>query len=464
MIAGTHSGVGKTTITMGIMAALSKNRSVQGFKVGPDYIDTAYHSHITGSKSRNLDNYLMDDDHVAQSFYHAMETADIGIIEGAMGLYDGSLADPQKGSSASISRVLGCPIILVVDGSGMALSIAALVKGYCDFDPLLNIAGIIINRVSSQSHYLILKQSIETHTKVTCFGYLPKTVPQLPSRHLGLVPSCEIKDLDKKVTELAEYIEKTIDFTAIINLSSINEQDIGLEDIGLQTRIKKNKNEAYNGIKIGVAYDEAFNFYYEDNLDFLREQGAEIVFFSPLHQSELPRDLNLLYFGGGYPEQFAKELEANKTMKNSILHALEYGMPYYGECGGFMYLNQALQDFDGQEYAMVGWFNGTTYMTEKLMGFGYKTLVLQKNCVLGSKGSTINCHEFHHSKVSDMKLEPIFALNKTRDLAVVQQNLCGYKKGNGVAGYPHLHFYGNETFGLNLLEAAKAYNTQRITL
>lgn len=454
MIAGTHSGVGKTTITMGILRALSNKMSVQGFKVGPDYIDTAYHTFITGSKSRNLDNFLMDDSHVTHSFNHAMLGRDIGIIEGAMGLFDGSLANPDKGSSASISKVIGCPIVLVIDGSGMALSVAALVKGYCEFDSSVDIPGVIINRVSSKSHYEILKKAIETHTSATCLGYLPKTVPQLPSRHLGLVPSCEVENLENKVLELSELICKTVDLEGFLKLVSLDGKQI-------EDELKNTKN--FEGVTIGIAYDEAFNFYYEDNIDFFRNQGANIQFFSPLHESELPTNIDFLYFGGGYPEEFAEELEENISMRSSIYKQLEDGIPYYGECGGFMYLNQEIKDFDGKIYSMVGWFDGSVTMTKKLKGFGYKTLILQEDCVLGPKGLQINCHEFHHSEVSDINLQPVFTLNKFRDKMVYKQNFCGYKKGNGVAGYPHLHFYGNEAFPVNLLQAAKLYHEKRVS-
>jgi cobyrinic acid a,c-diamide synthase len=456
LIAGTHSGVGKTTVTMGLLAALSNKMIVQGFKVGPDYIDTAYHSFITGLKSRNLDNFLMEDASVLKSFHAAMQGKELGIIEGAMGLYDGSLANPEKGSSASISKVIGCPVVLVIDGSGMALSVAALVKGYCDFDTAVSIQGVILNRVNSQSHYAILKKAIETHTKVTCLGYLPETLPQLPSRHLGLVPSCEIEDLEKKMEELATCMCKTLDLEAFIKIGLCNERITKKEDSLLLIEPE------FVGLKVGIAYDEAFNFYYEDNIDLFREHGAEIVFFSPLNDANLPDELDFLYLGGGYPEQFAGRLASNTTMRDSVYQALEAGMPYYGECGGFMYLNQELIDFDGTSYPMVGWFEGCVRMTKKLKGFGYKTLSLQENCVLGPKNLQVKCHEFHHSEVDQMGLEPIYCLNKVRDGVVTSVNRCGYQKGNGVAGYPHIHFYGNTAIPIHLLTAAKKYNATRL--
>lgn len=469
MIAGTHSGVGKTTVTMGIMEALSKSCSVQGFKVGPDYIDTAYHSFVTGNKSRNLDNYMMQDKYIVKSFHHNMKGKDIGIIEGAMGLYDGSLASPDKGSSSSISKVLQCPVVLVIDGSGMALSAAALVKGYCDFDPSVQITGIIINRINSQSHYALLKKAIESNTSVKCLGYVPKTLPQLPSRHLGLVPSGEIEDLKEKLQQIASLISETVDLEALVRLAKVYSYDdaINISDVishelpdslVISQKYQHTNQNNEDRIRIGVAYDQSFNFYYEDNLDYLRRLGADIIYFSPMNDAKLPENLDFLYFGGGYPEQFAQKLSENKTMHKSILHALASGIPYYGECGGFMYLNKELIDFDGKRYPMVGWFDGSVSMTKKLQRFGYKTLELQEECILGAKQLKINCHEFHHSLVENIQLEPLFSLSKYRDHELIDQNYCGFQKGNGVAGYPHLHFYGNEEVPRNLIRKAMEWH------
>lgn len=455
MIAGTHSGVGKTTITIGILEALSKTYNVQGFKVGPDYIDTAYHSFVTKNKSRNLDNYLMEDQYVFKAFYQGMLGKDIGIIEGAMGLYDGSTANPAKGSSASISKVLKCPVILVMDGSGMALSAAALVKGYCDFDPSISIVGVIINRIGSLSHYTLLKNAIESNCNVTCLGYVPKSLPQLPSRHLGLVPSCELDDLKEKIGTIATTLAKTVDLEGIVYIAKAYSHETTSRNREIGGLLTCNPASSAERLKIGVAYDQSFNFYYEDNLDYLRQLGAEIVFFSPLNDRQLPENLDFLYFGGGYPEQFAKELSENIAMHQSILKSLEEGIPFYGECGGFMYLNKELIDFDGQSYPMVGWFDGTVRMTSKLQGFGYKTLILKEDCVLGPKHLKINCHEFHHSVVENIRREPIFILEKFREGELVEQSYCGYKKGNGIAGYPHIHFYGNPEVVKNMIQSTK---------
>lgn len=439
LIAGTQSNVGKTTVTMGLLAALSKKLRVQAYKSGPDYIDPAFHTFITGRKSRNLDNYLMSNETVKELFLKHLDGVDLGVIEGAMGLYDGSLEDPEIGSAASISKIIQCPVVLVVDGSGMSMSAAALVKGYCDFDSEVPLKGVIFNRVNSIGHYELLKSAVETHTGVKAYGYLPDNLPTIPSRHLGLVASCEIEDLREKVEMMGSNFEKTVDIEGLIELAT------------------SHRSFPFRGIRIGVAYDEAFNFYYEDNLELLREQGAEILYFSPLRDRSLPEDLHFLYFGGGYPEQYAQILSDNVEMKKAVLEKLEAGIPYLAECGGLMYLCSKLVDFDGTCHEMLGWLSGVTRMTKSLKRFGYKTLKLKENCILGKAGTEIKIHEFHHSELENLIDDPVYELKIYQKDQDPKIETCGYRKGNGVAGYPHFHFYSNQTMAIHLLKAAAQY-------
>lgn len=450
MIAGMSSGVGKTTLTMGILSALSKNMIVQPYKVGPDYIDPAYHSYITGRKCRNLDNFMMDNETVCNLFHKNMKEAQIGIIEGVMGLYDGADLNSDIGSSAGIAKILKAPVVLVIDGSGISKSSAAIVKGFIDFDPNLSICGVIINKINTQSHYELLKQAIEKYTTAKCYGYLPNNnIGSLKSRHLGLIPSCEIEDLNIKINSLCEAVEKTIDLKGLVQLANDCASDV-------EVKFEPNKIR-FEKAHIGVAFDEAFNFYYEDNLDLFRELGAKISFFSPIKDKTLPVDINFLYFGGGFPEVFAKELSDNQEMKNAIYNKLNEGIPYLAECGGLMYLTKGITLLDGVSYPMVGWLDGESLMTSRLQRFGYKTLKLEKDCMLGKKGASTSIHEFHHSQTDVPLLDQAYLLEKVREGKLTATYQCGYIKGNGIAGYPHFHFYSNKEMAVNLLKTAENY-------
>lgn len=443
VIAGTHSGTGKTTLTMGLLRLLSRTYAVQPFKVGPDYIDPTFHSYITGHKCRNLDSYLMGQDNISYSFAKNVAGKDFAVIEGVMGLFDGAKPDDDLGSTAQIAKLLKAPVILVVDAKAMSRSCAPLIKGYSDFDPDLNVAGVIFNNVGSDYHYQLLKKATETYTAVQVLGYLKKDERiALPSRHLGLVPQSELTELDEILDVVAEHISETVDVERILNLikeqgqSPLEVKGEGLEKIG--------------DFKVAVAYDEAFHFYYWDNIDLLRELGGEIVFFSPLRDEVLP-EADLVYLGGGFPEVFAKDLEANVKMREQIKLALEKGMPCIAECGGYMYLSQGMTDLEDNMYEMVGFLPGQAYMTKRLQRFGYATLTLGHDCMYGDKGQSIPVHEFHRSKVEGIEKEGIYHLEKVRgDNLTTWQ--CGATKNNVLAGYPHLHWLGNKSFITNLIK------------
>lgn len=457
VIAGTQSGVGKTTVCMGLLAALHKRVKVQPYKVGPDYIDSAYHTFITGRKSRNLDSWMLDHKTLTYLFKKNMQEAGLAVIEGVMGLFDGAETGHDEGSTAHVAKIIKAPVILVVDGSGMAASGAAMVKGYKDFDPDVDLAGVIFNRLSGETHYKLLKEAVETYTGVRVYGYLPEeTGVLLPSRHLGLVPSAEIAGLREKIARLAVLTETTVEVDALLRLAKEWHQ---LPDSTLSlTADVSVGSTSPDRVKIAVADDRAFNFYYWDSLELLEELGAEIVFFSPLEDRKLPDGVNGLILGGGFPEVFAGELQDNRGMKKSIREALTSGLPYYAECGGLMYLVETLVDFDGKKYEMVGWLKGSCRMTPQLQRFGYANLELKEDCVFGPRGSAIRVHEFHRSLVEDGEGRTAYRLYRSmKQGAACGEWECGYIKGSGVAGYPHLHLYGNIDFARNFLSHARRY-------
>lgn len=464
MIAGTKSGVGKTTVSMGLMAALSKRYVVQPFKVGPDYIDPAFHSYITDRQCRNLDSYMLSEEMIHFLFTKNMSGADIGIAEGVMGLFDGAEVGSDIGTSASIAKILKLPLILVVDGSKVATSLAATVKGFEQFDPDLRIDGVIINNVGSSAHYDLLKRGIEYHTNVKPCGYLLKnSCLSLPERHLGLVPAGELEELDEVFSQLADQIEATVDIDGILALAeqASNNKSVSAEtswdDLISGVAKKSETVTSYKPVRIGIAKDNAFTFYYQDALDLLEEYyGVEWVPFSPLRDVKLPEGLHGLYFGGGFPEMFGSDLEANLAFKENLKESLADGIPYVAECGGLMYLCKSLSDLEGNSYEMVGWFNGSSEMTQRLQRFGYAELTLSQTCVYGDQGDTIKVHEFHRS-FSTVEEPMSFDLCKTRYGEVIKAWECGYTKGNGIGGYAHSHYCSNPEFAKSFVDKCYEY-------
>lgn len=455
IIAGTHSGVGKTTVSMGIMAALSEKMIVQPYKVGPDYIDPAYHTFITKRKSRNLDSWMIKDKYIKYLYNKNSIDCDFTVVEGVMGLYDGAEIGSDVGSTAKIAKILKLPLVLVVDGGGVSQSIAAVVKGYKEFDNEVNIKGVIFNNVSGEMHYSLLKKSVEMYTGLKSFGYLKKDSDiKLPERHLGLVPSCEQSELSEVFSKLSVLVKETIELEELIKLGK--EHNV---NIIKSTEIIINKTQK---LRIGIAYDEAFNFYYHDNIDLLEEMGVEIVKFSPMFDEKLPDNIDGLIFGGGFPEVFSKELEENYSIRKDIKLKLAEGMPYIAECGGLMYLCKSISDFDNNEFNMVGWFDGKAYMTKKLQRFGYAELELMKNCIYGSQNNKIKVHEFHRSKVEMIENNKIYKLRKIRSNKIIKEWTCGYAKGNGVGAYAHLHYYSNLNFPKALVKTMEKFKKDKL--
>lgn len=447
MIAGTASGTGKTTLSLGIMAALKRRKfKVRPFKVGPDYIDPGFHKLVTGNNSYNLDSWMLEEDTIKYLFNKNMKDMDIGIMEGVMGLYDGFGVDRNAmGSSAHVSKVLKTPVILVIDGRAMSTSAAAMVMGYKIYDNDVDIKGVIINKLSGDRHYELLKEVIERDTGIKCLGYLPKNINiSLNSRHLGLIPAEEVEELNDKVDLLVSYIEKYIDLDSIIEISK------NTEVVKSQEYYTYLKGYA-QGVKLGIMKDKAFSFYYQDNIDLLKEMGIDIKWISPLKDTKIPKDLDGLYIGGGFPEVFAKELQQNQQFKESLKNALESGLPAYGECGGLMYLTEGIEDLNGDNHEMVGFLPTRSIMTKRLQRFGYVE-------VETSDHIRIRAHEFHHSNIVDNEdLKYQYKVIKKRENRETKIWDCGIRKINVLAGYPHIHFYSNIDFVKKFMDVCKNY-------
>ncbi|MBT3320531.1 MAG: cobyrinate a,c-diamide synthase [Clostridia bacterium] len=437
LIAGTNSGSGKTTISMGIMAALvHRGLSVAPFKVGPDYIDPGFHEFVTDVKSHNLDAFMLSEENL-KYVYAKYAYGKIPIIEGVMGMFDG-LGTSSVASSAHVSKITGAPVILVIDGRGVSTSAAAMAKGFAQFDADVRIAGIIVNRVSGQAHYEIIKTAVEKYAKLPCLGYLPKQEGfELGSRHLGLIPHGEVADLNDRIERLRTLCEQHIDLDEIVAIAKQNETGQATLPRGLAKFFEESKL-LFEGKRIGIAKDIAFTFYYEANLDMLRELGAQLVPFSPLGDEKLPENLDAIYIGGGFPEVFAKKLSENESFLADMKSKLEDGMVCYAECGGFMYLARSITTLENETYGMCGFFDVNCTMTKRLRRFGYITI--------NYDGLRFGAHEFHRSNMSGGQLDYGYAIEKNRDGKLTNEWECGAKQENVLAGYPHVHFYAEPQF------------------
>lgn len=435
VISSNSSGGGKTTISVGIMKALMKKGfDVQGYKVGPDYIDPAFHSKITGKPSRNLDIYLMEEEGIKASYSRGK--GELGVVEGVMGLYDGKGID-SKYSTAHVAKTLELPVVLVLSPKAQSATLCAEINGLINFEEI-QIGGIILNNIS-ESYYNLLKAAIEYNCNVKVLGYIPKDERlKIGSRHLGLIQSSEIEDLEEKIDICSEHILKNVDIDELLKI--FKETPVYEDNFHLQ-------NE---DLKIAVAYDKAFSFYYRENIELLEELG-EVIYFSPLNDKKLPKDIDFLYIGGGYPEVFIEELSKNKSMLKSIKEELDKGLKCYAECGGLMYLTEAIENNEGLKGDTVGYFKGTSKMTKRLQNFGYAQLEVCKENEILPKGLTINCHEFHKSIV-ELDEKTIFKINKTMYNGETKNWHCGYIKGNTIAAYAHVNFLGNTEFLKALLK------------
>ncbi|WP_209123210.1 cobyrinate a,c-diamide synthase [Alkalihalobacillus sp. BA299] len=449
VIAGTNSGVGKTTLTIGLMAAFKrKGLTVQGFKCGPDYIDPSYHTAVTGRHSRNVDSWMLDHDIVNDIFVEASQGADLSMIEGVMGFYDGKSPKSNVGSTAEISLLLQAPVILVVNIASMARSAAAIVKGYQMLDPNVNIAGVILNQAGSKGHFELCKTAVEQECDVPVVGYLLKGDGlTIPERHLGLIPAIERGELDEFFYELGDVVADRIDLEELLRIS---EQGPALE---LKTDLFLKQDEGERKVKIAVAYDSAFNFYYRENFKLLERAGAELVFFSPLAGETLPIGVDGLYIGGGFPEEFAKELSENDQAKLDIRNAISNGLPTFAECGGFMYLTEFMANRQGETFPMVGMIPGKVKMQERLAALGYRQVTAIDETFLLKKNEEARGHEFHYSIFeSDEELPKAHYIKALRG-----EKEEGYKTDNLVAGYTHIHFASNPQIAVSFVDKCLQY-------
>jgi cobyrinic acid a,c-diamide synthase len=444
-IAGTHSGVGKTSVATALMAALAqRGLRVQPFKIGPDFIDPSFHRVACGRASRNLDGWMLSREANLEILARASENADIAIIEGVMGLFDGSEAAGQAGSTAEMAKWLGSPVLLVIDASAMAGSAAAVVRGFEDFAPEVQLAGVICNRVGGSGHANLLREAIAAHCRARPLGFLPREDKiAIPERHLGLVLASEILS-QQHLREMANWIEANVDIDGLLTVA--REQSRPLESPQPSRAPREPKRRA----RIGLARDAAFCFYYEDNLDLLRECGADLVEFSPISDTALPVDLDGLYLGGGYPEIHAGQLSRNLPMLEAILQFAKTGSPVYAECGGFMYLTEAILDSDGREYAMAGLFPTRVRTQEQLAAIAYVELEALNDDLWLRAGQRLRGHDFHYSIIEGMpaSVRRCFRLragDKTRD--------DGYTIGSVLAGYSHLHFRSSPDFAAGFVNA-----------
>lgn len=451
LVAGTASGVGKTTVALAIMAGLRRRRlAVQPFKCGPDFLDMGHHTRMCGRTARNLDTWMLSVEANRSVLRKAAHGADVLVAEGMMGLFDGKNGSTEIGSSAEIAKLLQLPVVLVVDAEKSARSVAAMVLGFELFDSELRIAGVILNRVAGEGHYEMLREAIAGSCKAKIFGWLPlEPAIAIPERHLGLHGAAEqAAGGDAVVDVLASLAEEWLDLDGLLTL------ECGLE-MG-ENAAARGGFESGDVVRVGVPSDHAFSFYYEDNLDMLREQGVEIVRFSPIRNGSLPAGLDALYLGGGYPELHAGELSGNRQMLEEVRAFARSGRPVYAECGGMLYLSESLR-IDGVSYGMAGVLPLSMEMTDRLVKFGYVTVEFAEDCLLGRKGTVVRGHSFHHSRlVSRGEVGTSYHVEYSMS---GMEEMEGFRVGNILASYVHLHFRANPAVAESFVAAIRQART-----
>ena len=436
------------------MAALAqRGLKVAPFKVGPDFIDPGHHNRITGAVSRNLDGWMLSKAYNLACFQKAARTADAAVVEGVMGLFDGYDGKTESGSTAQMAKWLGLPVVLVVDARSMARSAAAVVLGFEKFDRDLNYAGVIFNKVGSQRHLNYLTQALKNNVEMACLGGIMRDREiAIPERHLGLLTQEDHPLPDETVKKLAAMIEGSININRLLErLPEVNISDAA---------IRRMEAEENARVRIGVARDNAFCFYYPDNLDLLAASGAELVFFSPIADTRLPADLDGLYLGGGYPELAAGRLASNAAMRDQIQARSREGMPIYAECGGFMYLCEELLAQDQKRYAMVGCFPFVPRMYSRLKALGYREVTLIADTVIGPAGTVIRGHEFHYSTIERTEANGD-TVYRVSDRAGVDKPPGGYYRNRTLGSYTHLHFGSQPQAAGYFVNACTAYHAER---
>lgn len=443
VVGGVASGVGKTTLTLGLIGALKRRGlAVQAFKVGPDYIDPSQHAQVAGRPARNLDSWQLPEAALWELFARAAGSADAAIVEGVMGLFDGRTGGGEIGSTAHIAKLLGLPVLLVVDAAKAARSVAATVLGCQALDPGLRIVGVVLNNAAGARHAEIGREAIESLTSVPVLGWLPRNADlRQEERYLGLVPAVERQLPAGLVDRVTALVEEHLDVDRLLRVARVAR--LGARPAGLFPR-----DPIPSRVRIAVAQDEAFSFYYQDSLDLLTAWGAELVPFSPLRDEALPGGIGGVYLGGGFPELFAIDLAVNAPMLTSLRAAARAGLPIYGECGGLMYLQESLVDADGRRHRMAGLVPGESTLAGKRLTLGYREVRARRDTPIAQAGQRLRGHEFHWS-VCEPPPEPLAAYDVLGDTPRAE----GYAAGNVLASYVHLHFASDPTLAPRFVDA-----------
>ncbi|MDE6004777.1 MAG: cobyrinate a,c-diamide synthase [Oscillospiraceae bacterium] len=442
MLSSTGSGTGKTTMTIALLSALNyKNLKIQSFKCGCDYIDPMFHSYITGRKTYQADPYFLEKKQLQKLFSQVSAQADISILEGAMGFYDG-ISGTSQASAYTVSEWLKTPVLLIISPKGMGCSLGAICKGFQNFRMPNQIQGILLNQIRPNM-YEYYKKIIQQETNLQVYGYLPD-LPEmkLESRHLGLLTAQEITNLDKKINLLRETALQTLELENIVKLAGT----------APELPIYSKKIEPNYNIKIGIAKDKAFCFYYAENLELLEQLGAELIYFSPISDKKLPENLDGLYFGGGYPELYLPELSNNKYFIKNLKKASEKNIPVFAECGGFLYLLEKFYDSNQKQYSMAGLLSGSAKLKNQLCRFGYINLTAQENTILGNSGISIKAHEFHYAD-STQNGNAFLSERPSGANWYAMQNT-----GNILAGFPHVYFLSNPKIAENFCKACQKFH------
>jgi cobyrinic acid a,c-diamide synthase len=447
IIAGPQSGVGKTTVTLGLLSAMRRRGlTVQPFKVGPDFIDPGHHTRAAGRVCRNLDGWMLSREANLALFRRQARQADLALVEGVMGLFDGYDGASDAGSTAQMAKWLKLPVLLVVDARAMARSAAALVQGFAAFDPELTLAGVVFNRIGSAIHLDYLRQAMTQLPRVPCFGGLPRHRElAIPERHLGLATAEDHPLEENYLAQLADLVEANLDLDGLLEALPL-----------LPIPQAAPAPAAPATVRLGVARDPAFCFYYPDNLEWLAHYGAELVPFSPLRDRELPQNLHGLYLGGGYPELQAPRLAANEAMRDAVRQRAAAGLPVYAECGGLMYLSRELTDLEGGRHPMAGVLPLKVRMLPRLKALGYREITLTAAGLLGPPGTRARGHEFHYSEIVE---EPpgLDRLYRITNRQGGEPTAEGYGSKNVLASYVHLHFGSNPEVARHLVEYCQEY-------
>ena len=450
VIGGATSGVGKTTVATGIMAALSRRGlRVQPFKAGPDYIDPSFHTWATGVPSRNLDTWMLPEAAVRELFARAAGEADVALVEGVMGLFDGYSGLDEGGSTAQLAKLLSAPVLLVLDAGKMARSAAAMALGYARFDPGLTVAGVLLNCLAGETHSRWARQAVEEQAGLPVVGYLPQDPDlHLPERHLGLIPMAERRTLGPWLDRLVEAMERHVDLDRLLAMAGLAPL-LPAPDARVFPAVPSPP-----AVSIAVARDEAFSFYYPENLELLEAHGARIVPFSPVRERALPPGTQGVYLGGGFPEVYAKDLAGNVSLLRDVREAAAAGMPIYAECGGLMYLCEGIEDFDGARHPMAALVPGWARMRKGGLHLGYLEAEAQAPSVVAEAGARVRGHEFHRAEwapPAGRECSPAYRI----------MNQGGRPEGfagrNILASFLHIHFAGAPHMAARLVAACAGW-------